>query len=566
MRVPGIVRVGVALLVAAQVLAASPGMALAARGESQPTVIATLPVGVGEGRVGVETTPEGSWGVSAFAISGDGRFWLVDGVNDKLVVLAPDGALQREIPLPGPLVCPEDIAVTDDSVYLLDVSAQPAVLVRLDRESGALESTHDLPVRYAAFAVTGMSVVDGRGPQDDVFLEVDDTWAIPFLQKGAAVPAVDLPLVRRENRVDVEAEHAAEYAVRDARGHGYAVRLDGDGHSGGVNVYDSGRKLSRLNVRTAGRLGTLRALSAAVSDRSYVAVEEVPSPGQVRSFIESFDASGNADAAYRVPTERFAWYPKRGLRVSGGGDVYCLVPTREGITIERLPAETTAALAASPVVDSPASDKPSLLSRIRAGLSDALRTVRRVLTPSPAYGAWTRLNASDRASDYLSNSWYCTASNYSRSCGDTRPRYITASGKTYGSVPYCWGGFDTASTFNTAMSNSKDAGDINTTGSKRSCTAGVDCSGFVSRLWGLGSKYSTNTLLNVSYAVNPDSMTGSDLWDYPDNHAIAHRYYTSSGVAAVWESTKTDQADRVVARTRTTSELSGYKPRRFYQW
>jgi len=565
MRVPGTVWVGVALLVTAQ-LGVTPATARAEASTPDGSVVARLPIGTGPGSVGMESAPEGEWGVSAFAIAGDGSFWLVDGINDKLVVLGADGELQREVPLPEPLVCPEDIAVTDDSVYLLDVSAQPTVLATLDRGTGALTSVRRVPQRYAAFAVTGMTVQDEPGTKDDVFLEIDDTWQVPFVRRGIEAAVSDLPLVRRQNRVDVEAQDAAALGVRDPRGRAYAAQLDADGHSGGVTVYDRGRKVGALNVRTASRLATVRALPGPTADRSYVAIEDVPAPGQVRSFVESFDARGNARAAYRIPTDRFAWYPKRGLRPGADGNVYCLVPTREGITIERLPVEATAALAASRVLDSSVSDKPSILARIRAGLSDAVRTVRRALTPSPAHAAWTRLNASDRASDYLSNSWYCNVSNYSRSCGDTRPRYITASGRTYGSVPYCWGGFDTASTFNTAMSNSKDAGDINTTGSKRSCTAGVDCSGFVSRLWGLGSKYSTNSLLNVSYAIDPDSMTGSDLWDDPGSHAIAHRYYTSSGLAAVWESTKTDQADRVVARTRSAGELAGYQSRRFYQW
>src|SRR5581483_8373984 len=68
-------------------------------------------------------------------------------------------------------------------------------------------------------------------------------------------------------------------------------------------------------------------------------------------------------------------------------------------------------------------------------------------------------------------------------------------------MPYCWGGFSSLSSFTSSLLNGKSAGDndCSTSGDCcESCALGVDCSGFVSRSWGLTTKQSTTTLPNIS--------------------------------------------------------------------
>lgn len=62
-------------------------------------------------------------------------------------------------------------------------------------------------------------------------------------------------------------------------------------------------------------------------------------------------------------------------------------------------------------------------------------------------------------------------------------------------MPYCWGGFSTPSQYKAGMTNGGRVGNINTsTAGHVSNTYGLDCSGYVSRCWGLTSKRSTSTL------------------------------------------------------------------------
>lgn len=86
-------------------------------------------------------------------------------------------------------------------------------------------------------------------------------------------------------------------------------------------------------------------------------------------------------------------------------------------------------------------------------------------------------------------------------------------------MPYMWGGFDTPESFQRKMRRGYYAGDIATNEKKRLLEAGVsrraagiDCSGFVSRCWGLGQAYSTRTLHKVSYPLGRwDELKPGDM-------------------------------------------------------
>ena len=531
-------------------------------------VVASLPVGGGPGEIGVEVGPEETWGASAFAVGPDGVFYVVDGVNDKIVVLSADGAMLREIPLPEPLVGPEDIAVTADGVYVLDVAAQPGVVCRLDA-AGCVQRTWEVPPEHSArHGVTGIAVQDAEG--EDIFLELDGSWQVPFVEDGGAVTARSLPLVRHGNRADVPAADAARFGIRSYRpGRTYSTCLDTEApNSGTITCNERGGRRIRLVVRAKGEIGRLVPIGEDRDSRHYAAVDELAEDGKLSgSRISAFGADGVEQGAFRVPTERFATWPNKPVRVSQDGHVFCLVPSEGAVTIERLPEEkadsSVAAMSEEPQSEEPRREDPksrgSWLARFWDKLLDAVE-------PSEAHAAWTRLNASDRAWEFVDLAWYCSKANYDRSCGDYRPAYLTAYGKTYYGVPYCWGGFDTAATFKSLMSSGKDAGDVNTSGSKRSCTGGVDCSGFVSRVWGLGTKYSTKTLPNISYRIARTSMAVGDIYNIAGSHAIVFRYLTSTGASAVWESTMSSDKDRVVAWTRTSAQLANYDTRRYQNW
>jgi hypothetical protein len=125
--------------------------------------------------------------------------------------------------------------------------------------------------------------------------------------------------------------------------------------------------------------------------------------------------------------------------------------------------------------------------------------------------------------------------NDSTTTGRTSPSnwYMSTSGGYYG-VPYSFGGFDTFANFATHMSgatstNHWKAGDVDTTQqiftSGTGATQwsgkpffGVDCSGFVSRCWGLSSKQGTTGLLSYVASSHPATFQQGDIMLWAGNH------------------------------------------------
>ncbi len=80
--------------------------------------------------------------------------------------------------------------------------------------------------------------------------------------------------------------------------------------------------------------------------------------------------------------------------------------------------------------------------------------------------------------------------------------------KTVNRVPYRWGGFDSPSIYKQRLQSGALAGDVCTCrdSSHDDCivpaSAGVDCSGFISRAWGLAEKEGTSSLPNLSTVIS----------------------------------------------------------------
>ncbi|QTN32622.1 hypothetical protein HZ994_09845 [Akkermansiaceae bacterium] len=85
-------------------------------------------------------------------------------------------------------------------------------------------------------------------------------------------------------------------------------------------------------------------------------------------------------------------------------------------------------------------------------------------------------------------------------------------------MAYKWGGFDTPESFLQGLREGKKAGDIANTYKVRNDNAaissesvGIDCSGFVSRCWGLDRHYDTRELPGISDPVSWDELLPGDI-------------------------------------------------------
>ncbi len=137
----------------------------------------------------------------------------------------------------------------------------------------------------------------------------------------------------------------------------------------------------------------------------------------------------------------------------------------------------------------------------------------KVKPPTPSI---SREQAVKNAEAYLTVDWVMARENFSNPAVENlcspekakfwrRPYHFTSAlvGKTIGPMPYRWGGDDTPQSFKTRVEVGALAGDICTCRSAAldfclvQGSAGVDCSGFVSRAWGIG-KRGTAGLLDVA--------------------------------------------------------------------
>jgi hypothetical protein len=164
---------------------------------------------------------------------------------------------------------------------------------------------------------------------------------------------------------------------------------------------------------------------------------------------------------------------------------------------------------------------------------------------------------------YRNDNEYLSDTNINGTCaGRLKPRYLGGPG-AYTSVPYEWGGFNTVAQYDAQMSpGTGKAGNRTDDAGSLSCAYGVDCSGFVSRVWQLTSKYSTSTLPNISFAISAGSMLDYDLFNKVGSHSMMHRYRSGSGYY-VSESTTSGNYDRVIYRWISDSYASGFSTRRF---
>ena len=181
----------------------------------------------------------------------------------------------------------------------------------------------------------------------------------------------------------------------------------------------------------------------------------------------------------------------------------------------------------------------------------------------------TRSQIISNATPYESATWTATSQNISSGIIQLpdgsyirTPSWVAAG--SLQKVPYKWGGWTSLSTFLSQISAGKYAGDNYTESvswTDNYCV-GVDCSGFVSRAWDTGIKYSTYTIQDISTAYSSfTEMQKGDVVNKASSHVRLVMNDNPSGTVNTIESAGADW--RVSFRDFTFTQLSDYVPRYF---
>ncbi len=163
------------------------------------------------------------------------------------------------------------------------------------------------------------------------------------------------------------------------------------------------------------------------------------------------------------------------------------------------------------------------------------------------------------------HTWTCGETNTVADCEQTVP-YTSdfRSGQTYTGIAYDWGGMDNDSNFDNKLANGQAAGSHSKHGST-TCTAGIDCSGFVGLTWGITDRKLSTTQFDTMF-VQPDidiytELQPGDALNKAGRHIMLFAGYAANGEPLVYEANAS--RFRVVYQQRRWSSLTGYKVIRY---
>lgn len=346
-----------------------------------------------------------------------------------------------------------------------------------------------------------------------------------------------------------------------------------------------------LTVRSVagGQLAQAYEISTGTGDNRYVVSEEIVAVKPaltVRVVVQRFDKAGKLSGVVHVPLDNFEMVTRNFIAITGGGQARVLRSTVEGVRIDEYD------FAAPPRAGNRRLGDTELKSLSRKLREIAVDTTVQGDNSTPFNGAGapveidiaappvSRAKVLENARAYLTVNWTMQRENFERSgiesrCDPVRsyvwlrPRNFTRDmiGTTIGPMPYRWGDDDTPATFRTRTEWGALAGNLCTCRQAEfnycvfADSAGVDCSGFVSRAWGI-DKRGTSGLLDV--ATDLDSLADlrpGDAFDWPQRHV---RLFTGMAEGAaiafvVLESSTRFLCQGVCERTYRPSEMHGYR-------
>ena len=498
-------------------------------GESviEPSVVCSIPIGEsGIHYEGIGVPEMLAWGPSAFTVAPDGSYWIADTAANRILQYDSTCNLSAVIALDDSIVGINDLEVTDGSLWVLDSSAITPTLVQLAMDGRNLTRLEISPSMQPGLSGIALS------EQGEVLIEQyggASLWRITHDKDGSHFALQDGYL-----------HHGMRYAAS-------LGNLDAtDAKKGTVSVGND-----QIEVVTSSDLRGLRILGVAPDRSFYVIADEVAVGDTIRvdRTVHHYGADGSPLGVARVPLDRERVHVANGLAMGPNGTIYMLATREDHAEIQRL-------------------EFGSRLPPILSASTNARTTSQDVQPQSPQ--CIQRQTIIDNARAYLNNSKYLSTVNIDdglQSCsGRTKPRYLNAGAGNYPSVPYDWGGFDSVNGYNGFMDpNTYQAGDIwwCDNGCVEACSKGVDCSGYVSRAWGLATKYSTGSLTGISTPLSSfGALQRGDILDLPASHVALFSSFAPNGGVNVYEAT-TDNLDRVVYRTWDLAKAANYTPFRY---
>ena len=538
------------------------------KGVGEATEVFALSIGSGPAEIGYAeaTEEEEAWGPWSFTVLKNGNVAILDAVNQRLLVVDQSGEELQSIAYEDlGLVSPVDLCEWWGRLAIAECSTSPEAVVLVDLDSRRREGQVELPDGLAEAGPRFMTASDG-GLQ--LVLGMSESHQVTDGNKGhdvakikKAEPAVDMPGIGSVTVELASAPAEGESAIRLTRANerGKAART--------VAVDDI--PAERVEPLGSTRDGDLLAATAYFVNAG--------NGVQVKFYVEEFSRTDlGTSASVTVPTDEFYLWPERYLSVDQQGRIWCMVAQKDQVSLRILELGSER----PDVTDgSVARGITALVRRVGGAIGSAVSPAEALADTDPPARSnpWTRASGKSVALNYGYLTWTCSSGAYYRSCNladNIRPRNIYIGGVFTG-VSYGWGKWTTPSTFKSSVeAGTYDAGDIGST-TVEPCVVGTDCSGLVSRIWGLSTKHSTTTLPAHAVLLADSTPLGNlafgDVFDRtisPGRHVLCFNAYQGADTFYCCESTTRNNVDRVVFWTRSKAELlaNSYHMYRYRYW
>ncbi len=511
-------------------------------------------------------------GPQALVVDEQGIFYILDSLNQR--ILRFRGKDQDEIVtinLAQPSF-PQDMVVQAGQFYLLDLLSQAVIQVD---EAGETIETYPLPTT-AEQAVSGIAV----SASGDVSVQIENMFEYPLLSQNFL------------EQTEIMAQVAVRTAGISVAGQGQddirAQFLRLNDYQAELRIRSRLGKISQtLLAETEQFLGGMQLQAVDEAGNFYVLVDEllmdVPA-FVVDTTLRRYNVDGQLTHIAPLPTENAYFIPQQPIAVSQAGEAYFLhiadPRERAAIAAQVLPlnfkptanyeSDLSARwldLQANP--PQPLTDDAlplNVLTELAAAEVDA-----QALKPSV-----TRSEAIEQAKAYVYFKWPMQARNYglgSLECdeGDwALPGYLqNRLGQTISEVPYQWGGYSSFAQIERGLREGRLAGDacVCLDPARQYCinyneAVGVDCSGFISRVWGT-QRYTTRGLPQITAEIPWSALQPGDILNWAGSHVLMFDKFGNGGVHG-YESTS-DCNWRVCYNFRSYSSLNErFIPRRYH--
>jgi hypothetical protein len=417
------------------------------------------------------------WGPGSLAVAADGTIWVADTQDQSLLHYEHSGKFLGRTSLAGQVSAIRQVVPMGDRLALLDYSPDGSQILLVTAE-GVLISRQILADERA---VTSL-LVDDNG---DLILVHDGGVAMTRLMSYEGEVYADSPsrtraLVFPNQQVGVMS-HTASLAID--------------------------KNLATINSSQI--IVGVMVLALGASD-SYVLTAEVPETGPfvVTHTVHHFNDRGVELGSAALDASDSFTYVENKIAITPTGSVVALLTFEDHAELRTLPftglSRAVSVLARGTTVPETAAQE------LESQDSNA------------STGCVARSDMIAVTNTYVNNSTFVSAGSIDigkKNCpGRTKPRFLTTP-KVYPSVAYSWGGFDTVEQYNKEVAGgTKDAGNVKGP-QTLSCSAGIDCSGLVSRAWGLLEKAGTDGLVGISVPVpNNMALLPGDIMDRPGDH------------------------------------------------